>query len=69
MILTHFGINNQTFINGGQQELPGTGGYGAGKKTWFIFHDAWNEYAVVLPEKIRNLVLPSVLIALLHGIV
>jgi hypothetical protein len=32
-----------------QQEL-GTGGYGAGKKPGLFFHDAWNEYAVVLPK-------------------
>jgi hypothetical protein len=50
-----FGINNQTFINGGAAGTSGTGGYGAGKPGLF-FHDAWNEYAVVLPEKIRNLV-------------
>ncbi|TDE01068.1 porin [Flavobacterium sandaracinum] len=51
MILTHFGINNQTFINGGATGASGTGGYGAGKKPGLFFHDAWNEYAVVLPEK------------------
>lgn len=51
MILTHFGINNQTFINGGAAGTSGTGGYGAGKKPGLFFHDAWNEYAVVLPEK------------------
>jgi hypothetical protein len=39
------------------------------KKTWFIFHDAWNEYAVVLPEKIKNLAFIRCWIALLHGIV
>jgi hypothetical protein len=42
MILTHFGINNQTFTNGGAAGTSGTGGYGAGKNQ-FIFHDAWNE--------------------------
>ena len=51
MILTHFGINNQTFINGGAAGNLGTGGNGAGKKPGLFFHDAWNEYAVVLPEK------------------
>ena len=51
MILTHFGINNQTFINGGAAGTSGTGGYGAGKKPGLFFHDAWNEYAVVLPQK------------------
>jgi hypothetical protein len=27
------------------------------EKTWFIFHDAWNEYAVVLPEKDKKFTL------------
>lgn len=49
MILAHFGINNQTFINGGGSGTSGTGGYGNGKKPQMFFHDAWNEYAVVLP--------------------
>lgn len=31
MILAHFGINNQTFINGGGSGTSGTGGYGNGK--------------------------------------
>jgi len=48
-ILTHFGINNQTFTNGGAAGTTGTGGYGQGKKPGLFFHDAWNEYAVVLP--------------------
>lgn len=51
MIVTHIGINNQTFINGGAASSSGTGGYGAGKKPGLFFHDAWNEYALVLPEK------------------
>jgi hypothetical protein len=50
MIVTHFGINNQTFTNGGAAGSSGTGGYGAGKNQRF-FHDAWNEYALVLPER------------------
>lgn len=49
MVLMHFGINNQTFINGGGSGSTGTGGYGNGKKPQMFFHDAWNEYAVVLP--------------------
>lgn len=49
MILLHFGINNQTFINGGAPGTTGTGGNGNGKKTQLFFHDAWNEYAVFLP--------------------
>lgn len=51
MIVTHIGINNQTFINGGAASSSGTGGYGAGKKPGLFFHDAWNEYAVVLPQE------------------
>ena len=51
MIVTHFGINNQTFTNGGAIGSTGTGGYGQGKKPGLFFHDAWNEYALVLPEK------------------
>ena len=51
MILTHFGINNQTFTNGGAAGSSGTGAYGAGKKPGLFFHDAWNEYAIALPEK------------------
>lgn len=51
MILTHIGINNQTFINGGASGSAGTGGYGAGKKPGIFFHDAWNEYAIVLPQE------------------
>lgn len=50
MIVTHFGINNQTFTNGGAVSSTGTGGYGAGKKPGMFFHDAWNEYAFVLPQ-------------------
>lgn len=50
MIVTHFGINNQTFDSGGAAGTTGTGGYGAGKKPGMFFHDAWNEYAVVLPS-------------------
>jgi hypothetical protein len=51
MIVTHFGINNQSFTNGGAAGTAGTGGYGSGKKPGMFFHDAWNEYALVLPEK------------------
>jgi len=50
MILTHIGINNQSFINGGVAGGGGTGGNGAGKKPGLFFHDAWNEYAIVLPK-------------------
>lgn len=47
LILTHIGINNQTFINGGVAGAAGTGGYGLGKKPGLFFHDVWNEYAVI----------------------
>lgn len=47
LVLTHVGINNQTFLNGGAAGTSGTGGYGAGKKPGMFFHDVWNEYAVV----------------------
>lgn len=51
LILTHVGINNQTFLNGGAAGTSATtGGYGPGKKPGLFFHDAWNEYAV-LPAK------------------
>lgn len=51
MIVTHFGINNQSFTGGGASSSTGIGGYGVGKKPGMFFHDAWNEYAIVLPEK------------------
>lgn len=47
LILTHFGINNQTFVNGGGSGTTGTGGYGQGKKPQIFFHDAYNEYAIL----------------------
>ncbi len=47
MVLTHFGINNQTFTNGGGSGTTGSGGYGQGKKPQLFFHDVWNEYAIV----------------------
>ncbi|AFM05718.1 short chain amide porin [Bernardetia litoralis DSM 6794] len=37
LILTHFGINNQTFVNGG---------IAGGKKPQIFMHDAWTEYKV-----------------------
>lgn len=49
MILTHFGINNQTFTNGGVPNggVTGNGGtYTSGKKPGLFFHDVWNEYAI-----------------------
>lgn len=47
LVLTHIGINNQTFINGGASGATGTGAYGQGKKPGIFFHDVWNEYAIV----------------------
>lgn len=47
LILAHFGINNQTFTNGGGSGSTGTGGYGQGKKPQMFFHDAYNEYAII----------------------
>lgn len=47
LILTHFGINNQSFTSGGTAGGEGTGAYGQGKKPGMFFHDVWNEYAIV----------------------
>lgn len=44
MILTHWGINNQSFINGGSS---GTSGNNGGKKPQLFLHDAWTEYELV----------------------
>jgi hypothetical protein len=54
MVLTHWGINNQTFVNGGGTGTSGTGGYGAGKKPQMFIHDAWNEYHVILPKNLKT---------------
>lgn len=49
LILTHFGINNQSFVNGG---ATGTAyGNNGGKKPQLYLHDAWAEYTVV-PDKL-----------------
>jgi hypothetical protein len=47
LILTHIGINNQTFVNGGGSGTSGTGGYGVGKKPQIFLHDLWTEYSVI----------------------
>jgi hypothetical protein len=47
LIMAHFGVNNQTFINGGAPGTSGTGANGAGKKPQIFFHDVYNEYAIV----------------------
>jgi hypothetical protein len=39
LIMSHFGINNQTFASGGASGTNGTGGYGQGKKPQVFFHD------------------------------
>ncbi len=54
LILLHFGINNQTFTNGGGSGTGGIGGYGAGKKPQLFFHDVWNEYAVIPQSDCRD---------------
>lgn len=50
MIVTHWGINNQSFANGGSAGALGTGtsatGQG-GKRPQLYIHDAWTEYAPV----------------------
>ncbi|MEM9831535.1 MAG: porin [Bacteroidota bacterium] len=43
LVYAQFGINNQTFINGG---APGRGA----KKPQLFFHDAWTEFAII-PEQ------------------
>jgi hypothetical protein len=48
LVLTHFGINNQTFINGGVGEQVSSGNTAA-KKPQLFLHDLWTEYALVLP--------------------
>ncbi len=37
MILTHIGVNNQTFTNGGANGTGGTGGFGQGKNHNYFF--------------------------------
>lgn len=50
MILTHWGINNQSFINGGANagsNVSSVGSSNAGKRPQIYIHDAWTEYQVV----------------------
>lgn len=47
MVLTHFGINNQSFASGGASGSTGTGAYGAGKKPGIFFHDAYGEFTII----------------------
>lgn len=54
MILTHWGINNQSFINGATAPNgpnPATVAGNQGKKPQLFIHDAWTEYRVV-PQKL-----------------
>lgn len=46
LILAHWGINNQTFRNGGGSGTGGFGAYGDGKKPQLFLHDGWTEYKV-----------------------
>lgn len=54
LILVHFGINNQSFVNGGAPGTSGTGGNGAGKKPQMFYHDVWNEYAIVPTKNVTT---------------
>lgn len=54
LILTHWGINNQSFINGGSSagsNVSSSGISNAGKRPQLYIHDAWTEFAVV-PDKL-----------------
>lgn len=54
LILTHWGINNQSFINGATAPNgtnPATNPANQGKKPQLFIHDAWTEYRVV-PQKL-----------------
>jgi hypothetical protein len=62
-------VSTIKLTNGGAAGSSGTGGYGAGKKPGIFFHDAWNEYALVLPEKTKIQFDSGWRIALLHGII
>ncbi len=49
LILTHWGINNQSFINGGASagsNLPNLGPSNSGKRPQLYMHDLWTEFAV-----------------------
>ena len=54
LVLTHIGINNQTFASGGPAAAnysTGTAGFGNNKKPQLFLHDFWNEYRVFAPTK------------------
>lgn len=49
MIISHWGINNQSFLNGGSAGTLGTGSSASGqggKRPQMYIHDAWTEFAV-----------------------
>ncbi len=49
MIVSHFGINNQSFANGGSAGTLGTGASATGqggKRPQIYIHDAWTEFAI-----------------------
>jgi hypothetical protein len=49
LILSHWGINNQSFINGGASggsNVTAAGASNAGKRPQLYMHDAWTEFAV-----------------------
>lgn len=49
MIVSHWGINNQSFVNGGGSGTLGTGSSATaqgGKRPQLYIHDAWTEYAI-----------------------
>ena len=49
LILSHWGINNQSFINGGANagsSVSSAGASNAGKRPQLYMHDAWGEFAV-----------------------
>lgn len=50
MIVTHIAVNNQTFNSGGNNDARNPG-----KNPFLYVHEAWNEYAVILPEEIINI--------------
>lgn len=55
MIVSHFGMNNQSFSNGGGSGALGNGASGSaqgGKRPQLYIHDAWTEYAI-LPGKLH----------------
>jgi hypothetical protein len=50
MILTHWGINNQSFINGGAgagANLTSSGTSNGGKRPQLYMHDLWTEYQLI----------------------